>query len=100
MTDISDIEPYSDQDVPQVIDRLINDDEFIKAIGQLKFKGWFTPLSFILRPRIRSFLRSMINLCNKGRGCCRGHRAHRIHGRLPARSVERQRVSPSPVLTR
>ena len=58
MTDISDIEPYSDQDVPQVIDRLINDDEFIKAIGQLKFKGWFTPLSFILRPRIRSFLRS------------------------------------------
>jgi hypothetical protein len=33
MTDISDIEPYSDQDVPQVIDRLINDDEFIKAIG-------------------------------------------------------------------
>jgi 1-acyl-sn-glycerol-3-phosphate acyltransferase len=58
MTDISDIEPYSDQDVPQVIDRLINDDEFIKAIGQLKFKGWFTPLSLILRPQIRSFLRS------------------------------------------
>lgn len=58
MTDISDIEPYSDQDVPQVINRLIEDDEFIKAIGQLKFKGWFTPLSLILRPRIRSFLRA------------------------------------------
>jgi hypothetical protein len=58
MIDISDIEPYSDQDVPQVINRLIEDDEFIKAIGQLKFKGWFTPLSLILRPRIRSFLRA------------------------------------------
>ena len=45
MTDIPDIEPYNDQDVPQVIDRLIRDDEFIKVIGQLKFKGWYPPLS-------------------------------------------------------
>ena len=34
MTDIPDIEPYNDQDVPHIIERLIRDDEFIKVIGQ------------------------------------------------------------------
>ena len=58
MTDIPDIEPYNDQDVPQVIERLIRDDEFIKVIGQLKFKGWYPPLSLFLKPRIRAFLRN------------------------------------------
>lgn len=58
MTDISDIEPYNDQDVPQVINRLIQDDEFIKAIGQLKFKGWYPFFSLFLKPRIRAFLRN------------------------------------------
>ena len=58
MTDISDIEPYNDQDVPQVINRLIQDDEFIKAIGQLKFKGWYLFFSLFLKPRIRAFLRN------------------------------------------
>lgn len=57
MTDISDIEPYNDQDVPQVIDRLIHDGEFIKAIGQLKFKGWYPLFSLFLKPQIRAFLR-------------------------------------------
>ena len=58
MTDISDIEPYNDQDVPQVINRLIHDDEFIKAIGQLKFKGWYPLFSLFLKPRVRAFLRN------------------------------------------
>ncbi len=55
---MSDIEPYSDQDVPQVINRLVNDEEFIKAIGQLKFKGWYGLFSVFLKPRIRAFLRT------------------------------------------
>jgi hypothetical protein len=58
MTDISDIEPYNDQDVPQVINRLIHDDEFIKAIGQLKFKSWYPLFSLFLKPRIRAFIRN------------------------------------------
>jgi 1-acyl-sn-glycerol-3-phosphate acyltransferase len=58
MTDSSDIEPYNDQDVPQVINRLIHDDEFIKAIGQLKFKGWYPLFSLFLKPRVRAFLRN------------------------------------------
>ena len=57
MTDISDIEPYKDQDVPQVINRLLRDDEFIKAVGQLKFKVWYSFFSPFLKPRIRAFLR-------------------------------------------
>ena len=57
MTDISDIEPYKDQDVPQVINRLLRDDEFIKAVGQLKFTAWYSFFSPILKPRIRAFLR-------------------------------------------
>jgi hypothetical protein len=57
MTDISDIEPYKDQDVPQVINRLLQDDEFIKAVGQLKFKAWYSFFSPFLKPRIRAFLR-------------------------------------------
>ena len=57
MTDISDIEPYKDQDVPQVINRLLRDDEFIKAVGQLKFKAWYSFFSPFLKPRIHAFLR-------------------------------------------
>ena len=57
MTDISDIEPYKDQDVPQVINRLLRDDEFIKAVGQLKFKAWYSFFSPFLKPKIRAFLR-------------------------------------------
>ena len=58
MTEISDIAPYEDKDVPHVINRLINDDSFIEAIGQLKFKGWYSLLSLILKPKIRSFVKS------------------------------------------
>ena len=57
MTDISDIEPYKDQDVPQVINRLLRDDEFIKAVGQLKFKAWYSFFRPFLKPRIHAFLR-------------------------------------------
>ena len=58
MIDISNIAPYKDEDVPHIINRLVNDDSFIEAIGRLKFKGWYSLLSLILKPKIRSFVKS------------------------------------------
>ena len=58
MTDISDIAPYEDEDVPHIVNRLINDDSFIEAIGQLKFKRWYSLLGLLLKPKIRSFVKS------------------------------------------
>lgn len=61
MTDISDIEPYSDQEVPEVINRLVNDNEFIEALGQLRFKAWYRVFRPFLKPQILSSLKLKAN---------------------------------------
>ena len=58
MTEVTDIEPYADNDVPEVISRLIKDSDFIDALGQLRFKAWYRALRPLLKPRVRSFLKS------------------------------------------
>lgn len=52
--DFSDIRPYNDDEVIQVLERLIHDNEFLNAIRLLRIKwmpGWFFPLAkpFITR---------------------------------------------------
>ena len=61
MTEITDIEPYADNEVPEVISRLVKDSEFIDALGQLRFKSWYKALRPFLKPRVRSFLKSKAN---------------------------------------
>ncbi len=52
-----DIRPYNDDEIPAAIDRLVNDEEFISAILQHRFKNspsWFKGL---MSPIVRVYLK-------------------------------------------
>lgn len=52
----SDIAPYSDHDVRHVMDRLMNDPDFIDAVGKFRMKSWYPLLKPLVRPRVRRVL--------------------------------------------
>jgi hypothetical protein len=57
MQDFADIRPYNDAEVPAVLARLLDDHEFIDAIGSLKFKQLARWLRWPLRLLVRGVLR-------------------------------------------
>ncbi len=64
MSDYDDIRPYHDDEVRQVLQRVIADDEFIDLAGQLRFSRWYTNFRWMMRPIVRRFFQ---------------HRSARIH---------------------
>ena len=64
MSDYDDIRPYHDDEVRQVLQRVIADDEFIDLAGQLRFSGWYTKFRWMMRPVVRRYFQ---------------HRSARIH---------------------
>lgn len=56
MDPFADIRPYHDQEVPQVISRLLADPELIDAITRLKFKHLPSMMRLLLRPLVRRAL--------------------------------------------
>lgn len=53
MDKFADIRPYNNAEVPQVLQRLLGDAEFIEAISRLKFKDAGNLLRALLRPVVR-----------------------------------------------
>jgi hypothetical protein len=56
MDQFADIRPYNDAEVPAVLERLLNDPEFLAAICRLKFKGLSQWLGLPLRSLVRRAL--------------------------------------------
>ena len=57
MDQFADIRPYNDAEVPAVLERLLDDAEFLAAICRLKFKGFSSWLGLPLRALVRRALR-------------------------------------------
>ncbi len=57
MDQFADIRPYNDAEVPAVLERLLDDSEFLAAICRLKFKGLADWLGLPLRALVRRALR-------------------------------------------
>lgn len=57
MSEFDEIRPYNDEEVAAVLERLINDNEFIDAIIKFKFSPGIASFSFALRALVRSKLR-------------------------------------------
>lgn len=57
MDQFADIRPYHDSEVPQVLARLLAEDEFISAIGSLRLGRWARLFSIFLTPLIRRILK-------------------------------------------
>jgi 1-acyl-sn-glycerol-3-phosphate acyltransferase len=57
MDQFADIRPYNDDEVTAVVERLLDDPEFLSAICRLKFRGLATLLGLPLRAVVRQFLR-------------------------------------------
>ena len=53
----TDIAPYTDHDVPAVINHLLDDPEFIDAVGKFRFKGWYQWIKPFAFQRIRAAVR-------------------------------------------
>jgi len=60
--DFDDIRPYNDNEVPAVLKRLLDDDEFIRSIARQRFGRLEPLLSFIAHPFIRRSLKPQIKL--------------------------------------
>ena len=60
MTQFDDIRPYSDDEVPAVLGRLLADNEMIAAIARLKLGEWQRALSWLVYPVIRWYLRRQL----------------------------------------
>ncbi len=58
MDQFAEIRPYNDAEVPAVLERLLDDREFLAAICRLKFKGLASWLGLPLRALVRRALRS------------------------------------------
>jgi len=57
MSKFDDIRPYNDDEVRPVIDRILNDDELIRAIAAFRFPRSISSLGFIWRPLVKQFLK-------------------------------------------
>jgi hypothetical protein len=57
MEDFTDIRPFNDSEVPGVLQRLLDDPEFLAAICKLKFKRMSSWLGWALRSLVRMALR-------------------------------------------
>lgn len=57
-----DIRPFNDEEVPAVLQRLLDDDEFIRAIARQRFGRIERLISFIAHPIIRYSLKPQIKL--------------------------------------
>ena len=53
----TDIAPYTDDDVPAVINHLLDDPDFIDAVGKFRLKGWYPWLKPFVVERIRAAVR-------------------------------------------
>lgn len=60
MTQFDDIRPYSDDEVPAVLERLLADNELLAAIARLKLGDWQRALSWLVYPVIRWYLRRQL----------------------------------------
>lgn len=60
MGQFADIRPYDDSEVPLVVERLLADNEFIKAVAQLQFGRWYKTVSLIVLPLVRLVLRRQL----------------------------------------
>ncbi len=56
MGQFADIRPYNDDEVPQVLKRLLADDELIAAVASLKLGSWHTKVSWLVYPLLRFLL--------------------------------------------
>ncbi len=56
MGQFADIRPYNDDEVPQVLKRLLADDELIAAVASLKLGPWHTKASWLIYPLLRLLL--------------------------------------------
>lgn len=61
MDQFGDIRPYNDDEVPEVMQRLVADDEFIAVIASLRFGSWVKPFSWLLNPILRFVLSRQLN---------------------------------------
>lgn len=52
-----DIRPYNDDEIPAAITRLINDEEFVNAILNYRFRQRSTWLNFVMKPIVRFYLK-------------------------------------------
>jgi 1-acyl-sn-glycerol-3-phosphate acyltransferase len=57
MSHDTDITPYADHDVPQVLNHLLDDSEFIDAIGRFRFKRWYRWIRPMVFQRVREAVR-------------------------------------------
>ncbi|WP_096084648.1 1-acyl-sn-glycerol-3-phosphate acyltransferase [Agaribacterium haliotis] len=57
MADFDDIRPYNDDEVDQVLDRLLRDREFLDAIVRLKFGAKAMAFAALLRPLVKFAMR-------------------------------------------
>lgn len=57
----ADIRPYNDDELPAVLDRVVNDDEFISAIFQLQFSQAPSVLHWPLKQAVKFWLRFKAN---------------------------------------
>ena len=68
MTDFEDIRPYSDDEVEESVQRLLNDPEFIATICAFRFKQlprWFRPLlTPLVRRRLKKEIGHISNVAN------------------------------------
>lgn len=56
MGQFDDIRPYSDDEVPAVLARLLADNELVAAMASLKLGAWHKPFGWLIYPIIRYFL--------------------------------------------
>lgn len=68
MDQFADIRPYHDSEVPEVLTRLLAEDEFISAISSLKFKHWAKLFSFLVNPCVRWILQRELRNVSTVRG--------------------------------
>ncbi|MFT7130685.1 MAG: hypothetical protein ACI89U_002811 [Gammaproteobacteria bacterium] len=60
MGQFADIRPYNDSEVPSVVESLLADNEFIKAVARLKLGRWYKVVSLAALPLVRFVLRRQL----------------------------------------
>ena len=60
MGQFADIRPYNDNEVRPVVDKLINDKEFIAAMASLKLGAWHKKVTWLIYPVVKTLLRRQL----------------------------------------